>query len=306
MEQKYADASAVRVENEILREQMAGQQQNFRERGKYLKEEGRQTYERAQQAAADAKASNGVKAAKIRSDREALRERRQEQQRAHEERGRQILEAQREQLVRMRAVEEGEARRRREKAAAEYAALKQRTQAKRVEMDEEDVRRAQSVRGQTSRADLVRPVKQMYANTRWAAASAVRQELAEWKQRRYQNDVEYLAKALEFKLQAKTNGAAARAQKVAELEERASEARAYKRQLKVQGETVKKAVYDCNRAECTALRMQKQVPVEQERARLGIASEGEGIDEEAMAKLGRFFGFRQRGAGSRMSSVVSV
>jgi len=190
------------------------------------------------------------------------------------------------------------------------SALKSQTRRARARILAENEASVAKVQGKGGalREGTVRPSKQWAVNGRWDAADVVRLEHEHLQDRRFENEVEYLAKAMSIKARHQVSFEEAKAKRQADKDAQAAELRRQEAEYDRQLRMTRAYILDEKRQICESMRADKSVPsLLFEEKVLAVDDDAElGYSQGSLAMFSRYFGFRKRGAGQLHSSAITI
>jgi len=304
LEENAVKAAAVREQSVVLSEKKADNASAVRAHMAKLRQQRLRSQERIQDNMEDVRESRAMIVSEKREQLEMNRLKRADKQRYWEARGRMLSKQHAEMLEKMREAEAAQQAASREECREMSEQLKLLTKATRADVARQKDELHDIVKARGCGDTLA---KQVFANERYDRAMAVKVEEAQLRERRYANEVEYLANALAAKAAAKVSLAEAQTRRQAERAADAAEQRLYRERLKVEKESVKKAEVDRKRAIVQTVQHGKRTPAAAlEEQLMSAATLGFYETEGALGSVSRYFGFRKRGANQELSSQVSL
>lgn len=312
IEENYQKASAVRAETVLRQQELRAQRERFRQRGMMLKAQREERQQMIKSTIGELKGQNAAFVSASRERNRQLRDERTAKEQLWKEYGGELTQQHVQLRNRLKQTQETN------RADARMVAVELKESLKKLNEEKDDstykanVARVSRVKHETG-TPVVRLAKTSFLDARWNSADDLRAELAKLKERRKENDRQYIQQAHVVK-------AAARATSRAAAEKLEREAKARAERLRVEHEELEKGVKEARAAETHRKRVViagveegKAVPME-DLVRGGFPTDPVAATEEAtdggseglpgLAMFARFFGFRKRGSGQHLSSVV--
>jgi hypothetical protein len=288
MEANFEKGNAVRAERELTQLRMQIQKEQFKERGRMLRERRRKE---AAESSKEAYRQQTVQVGQdIRAQREALRAKREQEQYEWQEYGQDLCKQHstlREKLRDAATLRQQENRSSAMQMSAELKALTDYrfddTYARKREM-------TMSTKAATS-SPVIRSAKQSFVNQRWDRADQLRDEMARFRAQRKRNDQEYLEQARAIREHCRSRNFDAHRKMEEDARARGEQIRQLEAELKAERDAAMAAEVERKRQVLKATEDSKRVTEEMEEAK-----------ESLSTAFARFFGFRRRGGGQ--SSVT--
>lgn len=300
LEENARAGAKVREENERLRSQHEDLERERARRAQVLREQREQSRQAMQHQREATRGANNRRAQQMAVERAQRRNTHRERSKDWERHGRSI--AMLESASRQRVLEE-QRKAHEEKSITASSLNEELHSAAKARRAREAAQREELAARVRSHAESgARLSKQCAANAKWDLAQVVRAEHDVLHTRRYQGEIEHLAKAFAIKADRYGANEEARYQSAERRAELALKCKMEEAIAQQERQSMRESVLMDKRQTHDGVLASRQVSADGIAAEMLARAEEEGSAEGALAMLTRFFGFRRRGQGRRLTS----